>query len=280
MDDNNKYNRNKDYEPDNFDDEVAFPARRNNAPERSSDIQEDYGDNFDNDVKFVGDYDEDAVQMPEIDFEDDMETPVKMPSERDDRTQTPDYGDNFDSQTGEQVSKATKDFQYDLSSDDIGNYYTKSTINPKRKKVVKKKKRTSRNVAVILTIAAVICLIVAVAFAFTQCSSQKKNDNKASTAPSTEQVTTAQPTTEYGDDNYVPVYTEEPTYEPTYEPPTEYQPETEAPVQTEPQTQYQPKTEPQQSSDTSVTESSQTSDDPQPTQSYESDGDEPYVEEN
>ena len=45
--------------------------------------------------------------MPEIDFEDDMETPVKMPSERDDRTQTPDYGDNFDSQTGEQVSKAT-----------------------------------------------------------------------------------------------------------------------------------------------------------------------------
>ena len=122
MDDNNKYNRNKDYEPDNFDDEVAFPARRNNAPERSSDIQEDYGDNFDNDVKFVGDYDEDAVQMPEIDFEDDMETPVKMPSERDDRTQTPDYGDNFDSQTGEQVSKATKDFQYDLSSDDIGTH--------------------------------------------------------------------------------------------------------------------------------------------------------------
>lgn len=276
MDDNNKYNRNKDYEPDNFDDEVAFPARRNNATERSSDIQEDYGDNFDNDVKFVGDYDEDAVQMPEIDFEDDMETPVKMPSERDDRTQTPDYGDNFDSQTGEQVSKSTKDFQYDLSSDDIGNYYTKSTIHPKRKKVVKKKKRTSRNVAVILTIAAVICLIVAVVFAFTQCSSQKKNDNKASTAPSTEQVTTVQPTTEYGDDNYVPVYTEEPTYEPQ----TEYQPETEAPVQTEPQTEYQPETEPQQSSDISVTESSQTSDDTQPTQSYESGGDEPYVEEN
>lgn len=277
MDDNNKYNRNKDYEPDNFDDEVAFPARRNNAPERSFDIQEDYGDNFDNDVKFVGDYDEDAVQMPEIDFEDDMETPVKMPSERDDRTQTPDYGDNFDSQTGEQVSKATKDFQYDLSSDDIGNYYTKSTIHPKRKKVVKKKKRTSRNVAVILTIAAVICLIVAVVFAFTQCSSQK-NDKKASTstAPSTEQVTTVQPTTEYGDDNYVPVYTEEPTYEPQ----TEYQPETEAPVQTEPQTEYQPETEPQQSSDSSVTESSQTSDDTQPTQSYESGGDEPYVEEN
>ena len=40
MDDNNKYNKNKDYEPDNFDDEVAFPARRNNAPERSS---ETYG---------------------------------------------------------------------------------------------------------------------------------------------------------------------------------------------------------------------------------------------
>lgn len=103
-----------------------------------------------------------------------------------------------------------------------------------------------------------------------------ENDNKASTAPSTEQVTTVQPTTEYGDDNYVPVYTEEPTYEP----PTEYQPETEAPVQTEPQTEYQPETEPQQSSDISVTESSQTSDDTQPTQSYESGGDEPYVEEN
>lgn len=110
MDDNNKYNRNKDYEPDNFDDEVAFPARRNNAPERSSDIQEDYGDNFDNDVKFVGDYDEDAVQMPEIDFEDDMETPVKMPSERDDRTQTPDYGDNFDSQTGSKCQRLQRIF--------------------------------------------------------------------------------------------------------------------------------------------------------------------------
>lgn len=105
---------------------------------------------------------------------------------------------------------------------------------------------------------------------------RKKNDNKASTAPSTEQVTTVQPTTEYGDDNYVPVYTEEPTYAP----PTEYQPETEAPVQTEPQTEYQPETEPQQSSDITVPESSQTSDDTQPTQSYESGGDEPYVEEN
>ena len=58
--------------------------------------------------------------------------------------------------------------------------------------------------AVILTIAAVICLIIAVVFAFTQCSSQKK-DEKATTSPSTEQVTTEQPTTEYGDDNSVPV---------------------------------------------------------------------------
>ncbi len=275
MDDNNKYNKNKNYDLDNFDDEVAFPARRNNAPEKPAENHDDYGDNFDNDVKFAGDYDEDAVQIPEIDFEDDMGTPVKMPSKRDDSTQTPDYGDNFDSQTGEQVSKATKDFQYDLSSDDRGNYYTKSTIRPKRKKVVKKKKRTSRNMAVIFTIAAVICLIIAVVFAFTQCSSQKK-DNKATTAPSTEQVTTVQPTTEYGDDNYVPVYTEEPTYEQQ----TEYQPETEAPVQTQPQTEYQPVTEPQQSSDISTPESSQTSDDPQPTQSHEDSGDEPYVEEN
>lgn len=30
MDDNNKYNKSKDYEPDNFDDEVAFPTRRSN----------------------------------------------------------------------------------------------------------------------------------------------------------------------------------------------------------------------------------------------------------
>lgn len=275
MDNNNKYNKEKDYELDNFDDEVAFPARRNNASEKPADNYDDYGDNFDNDVKFVSDYDEDAVQMPEIDFEDDMGTPVKMPSERDDSTQTPDYGDNFDSQTGEQVSKATKDYQYDLSSDDRGNYYTKSTVRPKRKKVVKKKKRKSRNMAVIFTIAAVICLIIAIVFAFTQCSSQKKDD-KATTAPSTVQVTTEQPTTEYGDDNYVPVYTEEPTYEPQ----TEYVPETEAPVQTEPQTEYQPETEPQQSSDISTPESSQVSDDPQPTQAQGDNGDEPYVEEN
>ena len=71
------------------------------------------------------------------------------------------------------MSKATKDFQYDLSSDDIGNYYTKSTIHPKRKKVVKKKKRTSRNVAVILTIAAVICLIVAVVLHYTMQFTEK-----------------------------------------------------------------------------------------------------------
>ena len=256
MDDNNKYNKNKGYDLDNFDDEVAFPAKRNNTPEKPA---EDYGDSFGEDIKFPSDYDEDAVQMPEIDFEDDMGTPVKMPSERDDSAQAPDYGDNFDSQTGEQVSKATKDFQYDLSSDDRGNYYTKSTIRPKSKKVVKKKKRTSRNMAVIFTIAAVICLIIAVVFAFTQCSSQKKDD-KATTAPSTQQVTTEQPTTEYGDDNYVPVYTEEPTYEP--------------------QTDYQPATEPQQSSDISNPDSSQTSDNPQPTQAHEDSGDDPYVEEN
>lgn len=272
MDDNNKYNKSKDYEPDNFDDEVAFPTRRSNPAKKPV---EDYGDSFGEDIKFPSDYDEDAVQMPEIDFEDDMGTPVKMPSERDDSTQAPDYGDNFDSQTGEQVSKATKDFQYDLSSDDRGNYYTKSTIHPKCKKVVKKKKRTSRNMAVIFTIAAVICLIIAFVFAFTQCSSQKKDD-KATTAPSTQQVTTEQPTTEYGDDNYVPVYTEEPTYEPQ----TDYQPETDAPVQTEPRTEYQPATEPQQSSDISNPDSSQTSDDPQPTQAHEDSGDDPYVEEN
>lgn len=273
MDDNNKYNKSKDYEPDNFDDEVAFPTRRSNPAKKPV---EDYGDSFGEDIMFPSDYDEDAVHMPEIDFDDDMATPVKMPSERDDVTQAPDYGDNFDSQTGEQVSKATMDFQYDLSADDRGNYYTKSTIRPERKKVVKKKKRTSRNMAVILTIAAVICLIIAVVFAFTQCSSQKK-DEKVTTSPSTEQVTTEQPTTEYGDDNYVPVYTEEPTYEPE----TEYVPETEAPVQTtEPQTEYVPETEPPQSSDISTSESSQVSEDLQPTQAQGDNGDEPYVEEN
>ena len=268
MDDNNKYNKSKDYEPDNFDDEVAFPTRRSNPAKKPV---EDYGDSFGEDIMFPSDYDEDAVHMPEIDFDDDMATPVKMPSERDDIAQAPDYGDNFDSQTGEQVSKATKDFQYDLSADDRGNYYTKSTIRPERKKVVKKKKRTSRNMAVILTIAAVICLIIAVVFAFTQCSSQKK-DEKVTTS----QVTTEQPTTEYGDDNYVPVYTEEPTYEPE----TEYVPETEAPVQTEPQTEYVPETELPQSSDISTSESSQVSEDLQPTQAQSDNGDEPYVEEN
>lgn len=90
-------------------------------------------------------------------------------------------------------------------------------------------------------------------------------------------MTTEQPTTEYGDDNYVPVYTEEPTYEPE----TEYVPETEAPVQTtEPQTEYVPETEPPQSSDISTSESSQVSEDLQPTQAQGDNGDEPYVEEN
>ena len=273
MDDNNKYNKSKDYDLDNFDDEVAFPTKRNDVPEKPVD---DYGDSFGEDIKFAPNFDEDSVQVPEPDFEEDSDTPVKMPAARDDRTQTPDYGDNFDSQTGEQVTKVTKDYQYDLSSDDRGNYYTKSTIHPKRKKVVKKKKRTSRNMAVILTIATVICLIIAIIFAFTQCSSLNKN-NKATTAPSTQQMTTEQPTTEYGDDNYAPVYTEEPTYEQQ----TEYQPETEAPVQTEPQTEYQPATEAPQSSESSTPESSQSSYEPQPTQSSQEDsGDEPYVEEN
>ena len=58
--------------------------------------------------------------------------------------------------------------------------------------------------AVILTIAAVICLIVSRCFCNSHNAVHRKNDNKASTAPSTEQVTTVQPTTEYGDDNYVP----------------------------------------------------------------------------
>lgn len=276
MDDNNKYNKSRNYDLDNFDDEVAFPARRNNVPEQPAD---DYGDSFEEDIKFAPNFDEDSVQMPETDFEEDSNTPVKMPAERDNSTQAPDYGDNFDSQTGEQVTKVTKDYQYDLSSDDKGNYYTKSTIHPKRKKVVKKKKRTNRNMAVIFTIAAIICLIIAIVFAFTQCNSQKKDD-KATTSPSTQQITTAQPTTEYGDDNYVPDYTDAPAYEPE----TEYQPETETPVQTEPQTEYQPATEAPQSSESSSPESSQSSYEPEPAQSSQEDSgdepDEPYVEEN
>ena len=43
MDDNNKYNKSKDHEPDNFDDEVAFPTRRSNPAKKPV---EDYGDSF------------------------------------------------------------------------------------------------------------------------------------------------------------------------------------------------------------------------------------------
>ena len=105
-----------------------------------------------------------------------------------------DYGDDFDSQTGIRNQSDCEDGYHDgFGTDNTTDIYSSSgsaNSREKTKSKSKKKKHNNRTVAIVLSIAAVICLIAAIVFALSQCSDNA--DNKATTAPA---ETTAQPST-------------------------------------------------------------------------------------
>lgn len=156
-----------------------------------------------------------------------------------------DYGDNFDSQTGEDAKENMYDDDYEDSKEE---YYINTTPSDRKnrrgnnRKKSQKKNGSNKKVSVILAVLAVLCLIAAVIFAVSQCSDED-GDSKATTAPTTKGSTAVQTTQPqyYETEAYTePVETEAPTQiyteEPTevYTQPPTQAPETQAPTQTEP----------------------------------------------
>lgn len=208
------------YDLDNFDDGISPDNKR----------QPESGDNFDK----TGDRRKSRVNS-------------------DSRQKNPaaDYGDGFDSQTGEDKAEQKPENEYndDYSISSVSKakrtYNNANAHNNMSGSKKPHKKKGSFKIAVVLAVLAVICLIAAVIFAFSKCSIGK-GGNTAATAPTTQRVTTAPVTQQITD---APVYTEpeqtepQPT-EPVYTEPVQTEPQPTEPVYTEPQpTEPQP-TEP------------------------------------
>lgn len=237
-----KFNGNNDdlFSRDNYDDGFEFAGNSGG----SYDLE-----NFDDDISF------DNKRQPESgENYDKIVNRRKSGVNADSRQDNPaaDYGDGFDSQTGEDKAEQKPENVYDDDYSSSGMSKAKRTYNNANahnnmsggKKPHKKK--GSFKIAVVLAVLAVICLIAAVIFAFSKCSIGK-GGNTETTVPTTQRVTTAPVTQQITD---APVYTEpeptEPEYtEPEQTEPVQTEPEPTEPVYTEPQpTEPQP-TEPE-----------------------------------
>lgn len=149
------------------------------------------------------------------------------------------YGDEFDSQTGESSSQNTQADQNSNSN----NYQNRAS---------QKNKKTSNNklVGILLTCGAVLFLIIAIIFAVTQCKGGT-SDKKTTTAPTTKAIattiaTTKATTTQATTERIVETTTQEATKAPeTTTKPNETTKPTELPT-TEPVTTEQATTIPPQ----------------------------------
>lgn len=99
----------------------------------------------------------------------------------------PDYGDDFVLANDEDNSG----YAYNIDSED--EYAQEGTAAGKKPV---KKKRTGRNVAIVFTVLAIICLIAAVIFALTQCTGGSKPQISTTTATTTAAATTAEQTSQ------------------------------------------------------------------------------------
>lgn len=164
-----------------------------------------------------------------------------------------DYGDGFDSQTGEdrheyKGRQTDNDDYYEHNADTDSYYQGRDKKNSKNSH-----KKNSRATVICVTAAAAVIVVCVIAFVLSKCSFDIKKP-LATTAPSTKAVvTTQQPTTEYyepeTEPEYVPDYTEyveETTAEPVTEEYTEPETEPYTEEYTEPETyEPQPETEPE-----------------------------------
>lgn len=161
-------------------------------------------DNFDVDGqtsdKEVDNYDTDGVAHK-----------VSTENSADIDDETDEYGDDFDSQTGEDNTK-TKVNVYDDSVDEY--YFNRQPIESKLKE------NNGKKIAIILSIVASVCVIVALLFAITQCSKIEDTEKKPTTTSATTSVveTTAYQTQAQQEETTVYEETEAPTTEPVTEP--------------------------------------------------------------
>lgn len=226
-----KFNGNNDdlFSRENYDDGFEFAGNGGG----SYDLE-----NFDDDISF------DNKRQPESgDNSDKIGDRRKSGVNADSRQNNPaaDYGDGFDSQTGEDKAEQKTENVYDDDYSSSGMSKAKRTYNNanahNNKSGGKKphKKRGSFKIAVVLAVLAVICLIAALVFAFSKCCFGK-DGNTDVTVPTTQRVTTAPVTQQITD---APVYTEpeqtepQPT-EPVYTEPVQTEPLPTEPVYTEP----------------------------------------------
>ena len=164
------------------------------------------------------------------------ENKVKKPAKKTEENKPTDYGDNFNSQTGDNPDDYVYDDDYDISRS------SKSAKSAKSSK--KRKKKANSTAVIVLIVCALVCVIFAVIFALTQCTdgnSALKSTTSPTTTPTTAVVTTQQEITQYVEtqpyvqETEAPVVTEAPTQAVVTEAPT--QAPTEAPVVTEAPTQ-------------------------------------------
>ena len=221
-----KFNGNNDdlFSRDNYDD--GFELAGNSGG--SYDLE-----NFDDDISF------DNKRQPESgDISDKIGDRRKSGASIGTRQDNPaaDYGDGFDSQTGEDKAEQKPENVYDDDYSSSGMSKAKRTYNNANAHNNKsggkkpKKKSGSFKIAAVLAVLAVICLIAAMVFAFSKCSFGK-GGNTETTVPTTQRVTTAPVTQQITD---APVYTEPEQTEPEYTEPVYTEPQQTEPVYTEP----------------------------------------------
>lgn len=183
------------------------------------------------------------------------ENKVKKPAKKTEENKPTDYGDNFNSQTGDNPDDYVYDDDYDIS---------RSSKSAKPAKSSKKRKKKANSTAVIVLI---VCALVCVIFALTQCTdgnSALKSTTSPTTTPTTAVVTTQQEITQYVEtqpyvqETEAPVVTEAPTQAVVTEAPT--QAPTEAPVVTEAPTQAEVPTDVVQDSEVNSDTNSEDSD--------------------
>lgn len=168
-----------------------------------------------------------------------------------------DYGDGFDSQTGEDrhefVRRPSANDDFYENDADTGNFYSEKA--GKSKKNNKANQKNNRASVICVVVAAAVIIVCVLVFVLSKCSFDLKKPD-STTAPSTKAAaTTQQPTTEYyepeTEPEYVPDYTEyveetiaEPVTEEYTEPETEpYTEEYTEPETYEPQPETEPETE-------------------------------------
>lgn len=112
-------------------------------------------------------------------FDDENKMSRRKTASKNKKTKVEDYGDNFNSQTGEDNDDYVYENTYDINS---ASYY-------KNKSGKGKNKKTNSATVIGLVVCAVICVVFAIVFALTQCT-DGSSALKVTTTPAINEATT------------------------------------------------------------------------------------------